>query len=408
MKKHTYYRLLLKLTSPLALGSGKNDQSDHDCIRHKNGSPYIPASSIAGVFRHYFDDNSTLQNELFGSIANAVKQSGIIFYDAELCSESVFSIRDSVRLEDKVGVEGAKFDMEIIETGAEFLTFIELEKDYAAHQLDIEKAIAAIQKSILRFGAKTSRGYGAIGISSLKKAEFDLDNATETDRWLNFDLFDSKSWTNIPDYEPADTDKDSICIKLSLKQKGPISIRVYTTDVSGNEQNMPDYKHITLRNGSPVIPGTSWAGAFRERYHSFTDTESTNSLFGYVDEKTGSKQKSKIQFSESVIGDYLWKDVTRNSIDRFSSNTKNGALYTERTCYNGTTELVMIVPDNISEKEKNCLSAVISDLNNGFLAVGGLTSVGHGIFSISSISINGVDRSSLLNNKNGDLNEIWS
>ncbi len=408
MKKHIYYRLLLKLNSPLALGSGKNDLSDHDCIRHKDCSPYIPASSFAGVFRHFFDDDQELQNELFGSIKNNAKQSGVIFYDAELSGESVFSIRDSVKLEDKVGVEGAKFDMEILETGTEFLTFIELEKGYADYQFDIEKAITAMEKSILRFGAKTSRGYGVISISSLKKAGFDLDIADETDKWLNFDVFDDKNWVDIPDYDLGDADTDSICIKLSLKQKGPISIRVYTTDVSGNEQNMPDYKHITLRNGMPVIPGTSWAGAFRERYHSFTDDESTNSLFGYVDEITGHKQRSRIQFSESVIDNYVFKNVTRNSIDRFSANTKNGALYTERTCYNGTTELMLIVPDSISEKEKNCLSAVISDLNNGFLAVGGLTSVGHGIFSISSISVNNVDRSALLKDPDGDLNGIWS
>ena len=405
MSKHTYYRLVLKLASPLALGSGKNDFSDHDCVRHNNGSPFIPASSIAGVFRHYFDKDTALQKELFGSIENGAKQSGVIFYDAELRNESVFSIRDSVKLENKVGVDGAKFDMEIVETGAEFVTFIELEKGYCDYQKYIEDAVAALGDSILRFGAKTSRGYGIVEICSFKKAEFDFESSEEIEKWLNFDIFDDNSWTAFENFVPKQVKQDSLCIRLLLKQKGAVSVRVYTTDKSSGKENMPDYKHITLRSGEPVIPGTSWAGAFRARYESFAGKENTDSLFGFVEEDTGITQRSRIQFSESVINDYVFKDVTRNSIDRFSANTKDGALYTERTCYYGTTELVIIVTSDISDVEKKCLSAVISDLNNGFLAVGGLTSVGHGMFTIKEISVNGKDRSDLLDND--DLSDIW-
>lgn len=405
MSKHTYYRLMLKLASPLALGSGKNDLSDHDCVRHNNGSPFIPASSIAGVFRHYFDKDITLQKALFGSIENGIKQSGVIFYDAELRNKSVLSIRDSVKLKNKVGVDGAKFDMEIVETGAEFVTFIELEKDYSSFQKNIEDAVAALGDSILRFGAKTSRGYGMVEICSLKKAEFDLDIPEETEKWLNFDIFDDNSWVAIADFAPHQIEQDSLCIKLLLRQKGAVSVRVYTTEISSIKKNMPDYKHITLRNGAPVIPGTSWAGAFRERYDKFAGKARTDALFGFVEENTGITQRSRIQFSESVIKDYVFKDVTRNSIDRFSANTKDGALYTERTCYYGTTELVIIVTSDISDVEKKCLSAVISDLNNGFLAVGGLTSVGHGLFTIQKIIINGKDKSELLDNDN--LYDIW-
>ena len=37
------------------------------------------------------------------------------------------------------------------------------------------------------------------------------------------------------------------------------------------------------------------------------------------------------------------------------------------------------------------MSAVICDLDKGYLAVGGLTSVGRGIFSVDSMTVNGKD-----------------
>ena len=88
------------------------------------------------------------------------------------------------------------------------------------------------------------------------------------------------------------------------------------------------------------------------------------------------------------------KVITRNSVDRFTAGTKDGALYTERTCYNGSCELdVFIRKSDLTEAEKKAsyLCAVICDLNRGYLAVGGLTSVGRGMFTVENITINGTD-----------------
>ena len=127
MKRHVYYRIEMQLVSPLSVGSGNNESTDHDVIRGKDGKPYIPASSIAGVFRHTLENDKSLQNDIFGMIAgNKSQSSKIIFYDALLTSECVTSERDSVKLEEKVGVDGAKFDMQVVETGATFISFLAL------------------------------------------------------------------------------------------------------------------------------------------------------------------------------------------------------------------------------------------------------------------------------------------
>lgn len=391
--KHIYYQLILKLKTPLSVGSGNNVNSDSDVIVRKNGTPYIPATAIAGVMGHYIPIEQ--RKNIFGYISGEKSQkSKVYFYDADLISDFSISIRDSVKLKNKVAVDGSKFDFQIVETGAEFVTYIEINKYNNDVQETIERMISAIASSEIRFGHKTSRGFGEVELKSLKKKEFDLE--TELDSWLNFDVTDLDSWKSVSEYKISEISTETDIIKLQLKQCGALSIRTYTTDISEEKDSMPDYKHTTLANGIPIIPGTSWAGAFRERFNYFSDEAFTDDVFGTVKEKTNVVKKSQIIFSESVINGYKWKTITRNSIDRFSAATKDGALYTEQTCYDGKTELKITIPKKISEKARFILSACIADLNNGLLSVGGLTSIGRGIFEVEKITLNGADKTKYL------------
>lgn len=402
MKRQVYYRIEMELASPLSVGSGRNETTDHDIIRDKRGKPYIPASSIAGVLRHTLDDDIALQNRVFGMTSgNDSVSSRVVFYDGKLVFESAESVRDSVKLNKKVGVDGAKFDMETIETGSIFSTIIEIADDAESVDSVVEKMISKLKAGVLRFGSKTSRGYGVVRISSLKKCVFESD---QLDEWLDFDPLDDKSWNGIDEYDLSDDLTGYSKISLHLMQNGAISIREYSTDVGENGETLPDFKHISLHDKSEVsvIPGTSWAGAFRARFLDFAGQVATDALFGYVNEKNKANpsNKSRIIFSESVISDNLLKTMTRNSIDRFSAATKETALYTERTSYNGFTDLTIYLADDATEKERAALGAIILDMNHGFLPIGGLTSVGRGMFRVIDLSVNGIDKSSMLDTEN--------
>ena len=98
-------------------------------------------------------------------------------------------------------------------------------------------------------------------------------------------------------------------------------------------------------------------------------------------------KKSRIIFSESKLSGGTFKLVTRNAIDRFTGATKSGALYTEKTYFDGETELKITFLTKPNDGVLTRISACLADLHNGFMAVGGLTSVGRGLFEI--ISING-------------------
>lgn len=388
MSRIKYFNVVFRLASPLAVGSGENANTDSDVILDSRGMPVIPATALAGVFRHFLAEQG--KAGILYVNGNDLAESRIRFYDAVLISDEAFTtVRDSVKLEKKVGVKGAKFDFEAVETGVDFNFMIELnDADDAAE--DILNALSAIDEGYLRAGSKTSRGYGQLKVISVKEAEFTLPD--EKDSWLDFDGFDRNNKcykeTALPDIGHS-----FIRIKMKLRQNGAISIRSYTVK-NADDIASADYVQLSLKNGTPVISGTSWAGAFRERFRRFADDTMTKELFGDVDINKETQKKSLIYFSESMISGGEMKVITRNSVDRFTAGTRDGALYTERTCYNGSCELdIFIRKSDLTEAEKKAayLCAVICDLNRGYLAVGGLTSVGRGMFTVENITINGTD-----------------
>lgn len=397
MTRIKYFSIIFELASPLAIGSGENANTDSDIILDSSGKPTIPATAIAGVFRNYL--NVGEYSELFGYIpkagTNAPKdkahESNIRFYDARLISDSFFTtVRDSVKLENKVGVNGAKFDIEAVETGIGFEVVIELKDDGSNAEADILRTLGAINAGFLRIGSKTSRGYGRLKVVSLKKAEFTLPD--DRAKWLDFDLFNAEDKC-YKETALSDSADHFISIKMKLKQNGAISIRSYTVK-NKDDIRSADYIQLSLKDGTSVIPGTSWAGAFRDRFSQLSNETLTKELFGYADTENLSQKKSLIYFSESEISGGEMKFITRNSIDRFTAGTKDSALYKEKTCYNGNCDLEIFINKNgLKDAKKNIalICAVICDLDKGYLAVGGLTSVGRGMFTVENITVNGTD-----------------
>ncbi len=403
--KIAYYKMRFRLAASLAIGSGENKNTDSDIILDSRGKPVIPASAFAGIIRHYNGIEYNAKNNFFGYIdGENSSESRIRFYDALEVSETDITVRDCVALENKVGKDGAKFDMEAVETGADFVTLFEV-RDAADDELSmLLGAIAALDAGQLRIGSKTSRGYGQIKITELSCAEFTLPQ--DRRKWLEFEPYDLENDNFYSKISVSELPVKFVRIRLELKQRGAVSIRSYTVKNSKDIESA-DYIQLSLKNGTPVIPGTSWAGAFRDRFCKLSrDKQLTDELFGFVDKESKFQAKSRIFFSESIISDYEMKVITRNSIDRFSAAAKDGALYTEKTCYNGRCVLEMDIKKDYPTLEKclKVLSAVIIDLDRGYLAVGGLTSVGRGLFEVCGMSVDGEDVTNAL--KSADISKM--
>lgn len=449
MKKvKKYYRIEFELTSPLSVGCGEDRVSDSDIVRDSRGLPYIPGTALAGVYRRLFTPETAekyfgldLTEERIRESSkkgrNVLTDSSVIVYDAHtLNSEKGVSVtRDMVALDEyKVAKPGAKFDFEVLEPGVTFVTYIEQNMDSADQQYVADEIALAWMKGDIRVGAKTARGYGHTKSVRMDSRLFDLSDETEREKWLDFDMYADTDEKGNPAWESVSiprclssmeqdnaecekikklygekgirlAQKDIRTLCLDLKLRGGISVRKYSTDVGE-----ADYVQLTETGdtqadaeGIPVIPGTSWAGAFRAQMgrldSRFKERHDLAELFfGKVEGEDGRNEeessKSRVGFSESRLTDGHWVTYTRNAIDRFSGGTVDRALYTERTYYHGETELHITCDlTDIKEAEKErfaaVLAAAIMDLHGGYMAVGGLTAVGRGLFEIRKISSDG-------------------
>ena len=427
--KKEYCRIEFRLASPLSVGSGNNELTDKDIVKKRNKEPYIPGSGIAGATRNSLTSLPKAEQEKYfgfvhinkdtsGKSNNKVltaENSRVLFYDARILKEDLdkcyVTKRDCVALDEyKTALPGKKFDMEILEPGIHMVTFVE-QNFYDDTDISIIDLIekAWLQHSI-SFGSKTMRGHGDVDSVRVKKRIFRLKgvNDSEIDEFVEFDMYDDSCWKQIKaaeEREMSGTTDGTILIKLNLIQNGGISIRRYSTNIS-KDKVQPDYEQLTIHENTkspiPVVPGTSWAGAFRHCMSQWLDTEQIEDLFGYVKEKEKLKRISKISFSETQLVGAREKILSRNAIDRFSGGTVKGALFTEKTYYSGRGDLCITLKGNTTIEQRRALCAAITDLHMGYLAVGGETSIGRGLFCEDCVTIINGDNRTIITGETGD------
>lgn len=403
--KKRYLKMHIRIASSLSIGSGENENTDHDILVNAEGIPYIPGSAVAGVTRHALSEANLLDTNqdkaLFGNVIintqidsddmDHAAESQIVTYDVQLRASDgeklIVTNRDMVALDPfKTAITGGKFDMEVLEPGATGVVIIE-QNQTAETDFDPLLEIARIWCSgRVRFGAKTNRGYGAIEVTDLYESSFDFSKEEEIRQWLAFSPRDQQNvhWKHLTDIK--DVLNHEVRLVLDLQQVGGISIRKYTTEVC-EKGTLPDYEQMTYANGDPVISGTSWAGAFRHAIEGMIGKDETQKYFGTVE--NGHKTRSEICFSESRITGGQNKQFTRGAVNRFTGGAANKSLYTERTYYHGHTQLTIVLRRNHAENQvkfQNALAAALVDLNEGFLSVGGETSIGRGLFTITALN----------------------
>ncbi len=490
--ERVYIKLILKTKSPFSVCSGMDEFSDKDIIK-RGGEPFIPGSTLAGIFRNYIETNNIsisgkdkddIIKEFFGYIKRGntkeehkARQSTIYFGDAVLvenennCSESstsnaenqkkksepkfIISFRDGVKLDDrKTAINTGKYNYEIIEQGAKFETIIE----YCGDSVDaevfkgiIKQVATAINSGELRIGSKTSRGLGYMGAQYYSKT-FTKEKVEE---WLDFDPYSEDKWEE----EELATDINFYGIEADIKIPDTLMIRDYNVDPnmifdSSSEQDVNsdstcnssimsenncdkdavksypnieklDYGQLCSSNKYPVIPGTTWAGAFRHRSElileeilysmspndigvdvisdkdkvervikekvnrilniAFGPSENLQKVNASNDEKNDEKFcKSNLSFFESEIENGTIIPITRTKIDRFTGGSMHGSLFTENVCCGGKTTLKIGINRNC-DKKKAVLGLIflcLDDLGEGLLAIGGETAVGRGIMEV--------------------------
>jgi CRISPR/Cas system CSM-associated protein Csm3 (group 7 of RAMP superfamily) len=384
MPEKIFIKAEVELASPLSISNGEESLSDKDVIRDFYGNPFVPGTSIAGPLRAHMDIFEA--KKLFGSLESN-SQSPLAVLDAYFTGPVKTSIRDGVELESniKTAKDENKFDYEIVEGGKLTFRFELLERGKPLLP-ELLSLLEAVNRGEIRFGHKKNRGFGRLSITKIQYKKYAKGEAFYEFDWDFFDWEneDGKVSTIIlkPDAELVKFD----IMRIPLKLEGCISIRHYSSMAS-----KADFAHIT-KNGNPVIPGTSWCGAIRHRALQILQELKVENPKGMIDGIFGSTDikigQSRVVVYESEIEGAIPLELTRNKINRFTGDTMDQALYTESTFAGGTCSLEMLIArDADTLWIKGLLYLVIHDLVNGFLAVGGETSVGRGLFSLAESSL---------------------
>lgn len=424
-----YYAFKLRLASPLNVSAGLSEETDADVLRNGDGEVFIPGTSVAGAFRNALMLKEKSDGIMGYSDGEQGRMSSILISDIYFAEpEHVKTgIRDGIKLDDSKIVEN-KFDMEIVETGAVGTLFIECvvrEGDTPEQYVDaIKKLVTMLQSGEIRFGANKNRGFGRVELLTEADAEsyvyeksfskedkndyaaFILDVNSKTSKDTRLGLYKSQKlsdwigeeWTekclNMNQHADADQPLDLeqyVKISVPLRLMGGISIRRYSA-----KSNQADFEHITC-DGKPVIPGSSWNGAIRADVarilRELIDVGKDKQMivenlidgwFGKISDEQGESMQSLVVVSESIIEGATPVPMTRNKVNRFDASTVDGALYSEISYFGGKTTLELLIRKDEKryyEELVEILQLVIRDIKEGFVAVGGQTAVGRGVFA---------------------------
>lgn len=429
----------IQTKSPLRIGSGTDDGiTDILILKDKQGNCFIPGTSLAGVLRAELETlyGETAADLLFGYIedkTDAGNQSLINISDIVLKNAGVV-YRDGVAIDyvTGTGIDGAKYDYEAIDRGAEGTLHIEvtvrsgsvnnaLQNSFAyKHQAfadkndvigDMMASLADILTIGISVGALTAKGFGKIAAKKpVEVYDFSFADSKAADAWINY-LQTGK----MPAQPAYKADKKEIVYAgedfiMNIACAMRSSLLVRDTDVQEkykkDEQGRPlNISSVQMQSGGDfVVPGTSIKGVLRNAaskivtalggYNNAAGTELLNKLMGFANEgeKTGSK--SRLFVDEVYIKPNNVNELrhSRNRIDRFTGGTADGALFTDVPVWQSDKSLT---PVNISVTVKKCSAAeagllllLLKEIWLGNINIGSGKAIGRGVLYGRKCEIN--------------------
>lgn len=434
----------LKTQSPLRIGSGANEGlTDILILKDKQGQPFIPGTSLAGVLRSEIAAiyGEKAADKLFGSIdGRDSNQSMLNISDVVLTSKGIV-VRDGVAIDELTGVAktGAKFDFEALERGAAGDVLLELtvRKCDEAKPLEITyqhnaysvkgdcygemaATIADLLTGGISVGSLTTKGYGKIaGAEAVSVYDFDFAQAKSAELWLAY-ISDEKlpqaAYTGKAEAVKA---AENFYLEVGCALQGALLVRNFDVDDSKQNKEEATLSAVQLKSGEDyVIPGTSWKGVLRSRAFKILLALTGNDLqaaqhklqeiFGFAnDGEKQSGKRSKLLVDETYISTKKLSAMrqTRNRIDRFTGSTIDSALFCEEPVWqqkrDENTVTLKACLKNCSQAEAGLMLLLLKDLWLGNMNIGSGRGVGRGVLRGMHCQIDYAGNTYTMENKNG-------
>lgn len=386
-------RVVLEADTPLSIGSGrKNILTDSLVMTDCNGLPYIPGTSLAGIFRSGCSD----ADSVFGFAGKSNDDgygSRIIFSEAKMLghdgrpvdglktreelSDSFYDryrrlpVRQHVRIDGRgVAADTGKFDEQVVYKGTRFCFEVEMLSD-GSESGRFEEILRMMLRKSFRVGGGTRSGFGKMKVVECRYRDFNLKDKADFDAWLSRSSSLSDQWpdgtlTQILQGDSArDCGKDEPgrCRETVYSLNfSPVDFFMFGSGFGDDAADMTPVKESVVEwssgiphfeGGRILIPATSLKGALAHRteYHfnrlkgAFADTGVDNGQGDYVktllfgSEETGDDTScipGCVFFSDIIVKDAgadSERVLNHVKIDRFSGAPIDGALFNEKVLY---------------------------------------------------------------------------
>jgi CRISPR/Cas system CMR subunit Cmr4 (Cas7 group RAMP superfamily) len=337
-----------------------------------------------------------------------------------LAFREALPVRQHVRINHKGAAEqGGKYDEEVVFKGTRFAFEVEL-LGVTAEEVGYfhKELLPKMYSAGFRVGGGSRKGFGELKIVAVEERTFDLSNTDDLNAYLK-----KSASLNTPIGSIEGQVKSQQGIKadysgwtryrLTLKPK---DFLLFSSGFQDDEVDMKPVRERVVVYGEGganfseeyvLIPASSVKGALLHRvaYHynrltgNYADAASEGMLevsnpavqllFGVTANQQQEAVRGKVIFSDLLQETHAAeKTFNHVAIDRFTGGAIEGTLFSEKALFfpkdqvENTFRLTLLVEKDALKDAlvKQSWEATLSDLCEGYLALGGGTNRGHGLF----------------------------
>lgn len=389
----------LKALSPLLIGSGQNEATDSDVLLNAQGKPFIPATSLAGILRHATLPIQTTSPDLFKQFWGQENADGrgslITLYDADCEGDFRLVVRDGIKIDNRTGLvaDKKKYDYQVVEPGAIFSFEVRIQYQGEKESLFCHQMLAELKTLLesgqVNAGAKTNNGLGQLKLEQTRCYHFDFSQSRHVLAWMQRQpgqYSESCRMKSIP--SGGSLPSQVLELEFMAEIASTFMVRGYPNGLG--TQDLPDDMMLQSA-GEPVLPGSSFKGALRNRAERILNTLGISvpviidPLFGWADDEqpTTKPRKGRLAVQETLLQHTTPLQQTRIKIDRFTGGTIESALFQTMPVFAIKNPekphiCLHITVKNCQPYEAGLLMLLLKDLWTGDLALGGEKNVGRG------------------------------
>lgn len=410
------YVVKAELTQPMHIGAESTAESDTRTgvlVHPVTGRPFVQASSLAGVFRAYYNSRNGEEatDELFGKSKRGKNeavsdcQSRVFFTDGQFTSQNKLKLeyRPRVCIDDEKGTASTgKFEMEYVGVGANLDFTLYVYGDSRCEKNCLDDIFSAMNAGDVQIGGQKSNGCGYLKVDKLYYKDFNLKTSEGRKDWIKDE---PEKIDGLEQITVKDQKGTSRAYRVIVTGKTEGSVLVKGISVAGVGKDAPDAENMRNVKGDYIIPASSAKGTIRNQMERIAKIVSSDDekaakvieeAFGKVGVSKDTGKCGNLRFYDAIIGEKEENEKAplqhRIKIDKFTGGVMQSGLFSERDAAGNMAIQVDITEQTSPKAVCGLLLLALRDVAGGLVNFGSGYSIGKGFMNVDKITIISKDK----------------